>query len=195
MTKAGKCQKTLYEAGKLRIGSLPIGLFGREGSGRMSGYWALATTFSNCEIIAARNLERQGIVSYAPRYRKIHFRRGKRFERTCQLFPGYLFIRVADAWRSVLFTRGIYGVIGGDNPSCVPDEIVDDLMAKEKESEGFIPLPWAIGQTLRIKDGALAGQLVIYDGMGKNARERVLLKAMGGYRPINVSGNSLEAAA
>ena len=158
-------------------------------------YWALATTFSNCENIAVANLERQGIVAYAPKYRKIHFRRSMRHERTCQLFPGYLFIRVVDAWRSLLFTRGISGVVGGFNPSVVADDIVNGLMLREKECEGAIPLPWVMGQVLRVKDGALAGQLVIYDGMGRRARERVLLKAMGGYRPINVHGCNLEAAA
>jgi transcription antitermination factor NusG len=161
----------------------------------VTSYWALATTASNCEAIAAKNLARQGIISYAPKYRKVHFRRSERYERTCQLFPGYLFIRVVDRWRSVLFTRGIIGVVGGEYPSSVADGVVDDLIAAEKASEGAISLPWVMGQTLRIKEGALAGQLVIYDGMGKNARERVLLRAMGGYRPINIPGHSLEAAA
>ena len=158
-------------------------------------YWALATTFSNCEGIAISNLDRQGIQSYAPKYRKVHYSRSKRHERVCQLFPGYLFVRVVESWRSLLFTRGIASVVGGVNPSIIIDGVVDELMAAEEASNGAVPLPWVIGTKLRVWDGALAGQLVIYDGMGKHARERVLLKAMGGYRPINMMGSNLEAAA
>jgi transcription antitermination factor NusG len=161
----------------------------------VTAYWALATTFSNCEDIATRNLQNQNIIAYAPKYRKVHFRRSARHERICQLFPGYLFVRVAESWRSLLSTRGISGVVGGSNPSYIDDGVVDELIATEKANEGAVPLPWVIGSTLRVKRGALTGQLVIYDGMGKHERERVLLKAMGGHRPINIMGCDLEAVA
>jgi transcription antitermination factor NusG len=159
----------------------------------MSGYWALVTTQPNCERIATRNLGFQDIESYAPRYRKQYFQRGKKHERLLYLFPGYLFVRVVGIWRGLLSTRGVLQVLGGARPSIVPDAMVEDLMHKEKIGQGSVPLPWYVGQKLRVKDGAFAGELVVYEGMGKHDRERVLLMAMGGYVPIELSGSNLEA--
>ena len=159
----------------------------------MSEYWALATTQSNCEARVIDRLKWLGIVSYAPRYKKVHFRQGQRRERVCQLFPGYLFVRVMGAWRSLLTTHGIHTVLGGANPSRVPEGLVEDLMSKERQGEGAVTLPWDMGQMLRINSGKFAGTLVIYDGMGRRATERVLLKAMGGYVPMEINGSNLEA--
>jgi transcription antitermination factor NusG len=161
----------------------------------MMEYWALATTQSNCEARVIDRLKWLGIVSYAPTYRRIHFRQGRRFERSCQLFPGYLFVRVMGAWRSLLTTHGIHTVLGGANPSRVPEGMVEDLMSKQGVEDGNVVLPWRVGQLLRVKDGTLAGELVIYEGMGRHARERVLLKAMGGYVPVEINGSNLEAVA
>lgn len=118
-----------------------------------------------------------------------------RHEKSISMFPGYLFVRVVDAWRSLLLTRGIIGVVGGSRPSHVPDGLVERLIIKQQEDGEHITLPWNIGQTLRVKRGALRGELVIYEGMSRRAKERVLLKAMGGYVPIELDGTDLEAAA
>lgn len=160
----------------------------------MADYWALATTLPNCEKRAASGLAWQGIVSFSPMCKRISYKGGIRHERNVFMFPGYLFVRVVDAWRSLLLTRGISSVVGGFNPSRLPDGLVERLIAKQKADGENITLPWNIGQTLRVRRGALGGELVIYEGMGRRAKERVLLRAMGGYVPIEIDGIDLEAA-
>src|SRR5580765_4485454 len=123
----------------------------------MGEYWALATTHPNCERRAALNLEWQGFSWYAPVCKRISYKGGIRHERIVFMFPGYIFIKVVDVWRSVLHTNGIARIVGGSSPCRVRAGVVEDLIAKEQD--GTVPLPWSIGQILRVKCGALRGEL------------------------------------
>jgi transcription antitermination factor NusG len=163
----------------------------------MDGYWALVTTLPNCERRAALNLKFQGIETFAPRYRKIFYiNGGGSYERTFFMFPSYLFVRVADAWRSLLGTRGVAGVVGGASPSRAPDGLVERLISDEQQNGGAIKLPhvFEIGQSLLVKNGHLRGTHVIYDGMSRHGREKVLLSAMGGNVSVELFGSDLEVA-
>jgi transcription antitermination factor NusG len=160
----------------------------------MDGYWALVTTYPNCERRAAQNLHVQGISSFAPTFKKVQYKGGERHERKCFLFPSYLFVRVHNVWRSLLYTRGILSIVGGFKPARVPDGIVEDFLSAEHSGGGAITLPFTFGQKLRVTCGALKGEIVIYNGMGRHDRERVLLNAMGSQITVELCGRDLEAA-
>lgn len=136
--------------------------------------WAVATTAPNSEARAAIHLDRQEIVHYSPRFRD-HTRRVR------SLFPGYIFVQERSAWRPVLGTRGISGLItGSDGPALVIDNEIQDIRDREDE-EGLVvlPDPYADGSRVRVSRGALTGAEGVCAGMLGQDRVFVLLKFMG----------------
>jgi transcriptional antiterminator RfaH len=114
------------------------------------------------------------------------------------LFPGYLFARVVERWRSINFCFGVIGIVRvGDCPSKMPDAEIEALKAMI-DGHGYIKLPEApaapagrkiaIGVKVRITAGPFNGMSGLYAGQSTRERELVLLNVLGSQRPVSIAG-------
>jgi transcriptional antiterminator RfaH len=147
--------------------------------------WFVAHTQPHAESKAAANLNRQGFEIYLPRYLKRR-RHARKIETVAApLFPRYLFVAIdtsTQRWRSIYSTIGVARLVcNGDDPTAVPDGIVEAL--RSREDNGFIKLdyraPFRPGEKVRVLDGAFSACLGLFDGMAERERVAILLDLLG----------------
>jgi len=148
--------------------------------------WFVAHTHPNAEAKATLHLNRQGFEIYFPRYLKRR-RHARRVETVAApLFPRYVFVAVdlaAQRWRSIYSTVGVTRLVcNGDDPTPVPDGIVDALKSRE-DAGGFINLDcrpsFRAGDKIRVLDGAFSSCLGLFEGMAERDRIAILLDLLG----------------
>jgi transcriptional antiterminator RfaH len=148
--------------------------------------WFVAHTHPNAEAKATLHLNRQGFEIYFPRYLKRR-RHARRVEIVAApLFPRYLFVAVdlaAQRWRSIYSTVGVTRLVcNGDDPTPVPDGIVEALKSRE-DAGGFIKLDcrpsFRTGDKIRVLDGAFSSCLGLFEGMAERDRIAILLDLLG----------------
>jgi transcriptional antiterminator RfaH len=145
------------------------------------------------ELWAGHNIRNQGHQYYLPMLYDAKQKRPR------PLFPGYNFPITTGPW---YFLRGTFGIAGlvmnGENPATLLMSEIDKLRALENEF-GHIQLPKAAefeqNDPVRIKTGAMAGYVGLYQGMASTDRVRVLLEVLGGPRSVLIAGGLLESAA
>ena len=144
--------------------------------------WFVAHTHSHAEAKATVHLNRQGFDIYFPRYLKRR-RHARRIETVAApLFPRYLFVAIdlnIQRWRSIYSTIGVSRLVcNGDDPTPVPDGIVEALKKRE-DVNGFIKLhsrpPFRAGDKIRVLDGAFTSCLGLFEGMAERERVAILL--------------------
>jgi transcriptional antiterminator RfaH len=144
-------------------------------------YWLAVRTHSLREHLAERNLREQNFECYVPRYeRRVSFR-GKLVKRISALFPGYIFVKVCESWRSLRGMRGVIGVVGfGNEPARISDQTIERLR-RDENVLGLIALPPEIkrGSQVRLKAGPFCGQIGIYQGQSNSQREMILMRMLG----------------
>ena len=149
----------------------------------MMPYWTVVQTAVSWEKAAAKSLQRVGFEIYLP---VTSVRDRKRRLRIAPLFPCYLFARVVERWSPITASPGVVRVLrDGDGPAHLPDDVVDDLHAREVNGVIRLP-PLRVGQTVRIVRGSLRGRLAVYDGMSGRDRDRVLLDFLGCQTPVTL---------
>jgi transcriptional antiterminator RfaH len=148
--------------------------------------WFVAHTHPHAEGKATSHLSRQGFEIYFPRYLKRR-RHARRIETVAApLFPRYLFVAIdlnVQRWRSIYSTVGVSRLVcNGDDPSPVPDGIVEALKQRE-DSGGFIKLdarlPFRAGDKIRVLDGAFSSCLGLFESMAERERIAILLDLLG----------------
>jgi transcriptional antiterminator RfaH len=154
--------------------------------------WYVARTQPHAESRAKANLEKQGFLTFCPRFRKSR-RHARRLESVVvPLFPNYLFVQLdlsRDRWRAINGTRGVARMImQGDLPQAVAPGVVEALQQRMR-IDGTIDMTakLEIGQSVRVADGPFAdlvGRLAQLDSTG---RVRVLLSLLG--RTVSVALN------
>lgn len=156
----------------------------------MVGSWAVATTFSNSEDRAVDHLVRQNFQTYLPKFLN------GRSKKPTVLFPGYLFVRLQDHWRSIFGTRGIIGLIMlGENPAIVQEKVVDDIQSRERN--GFVILPEHVrtrfrkGKKVTVKCGPLYGLVGVVQHTTGTERVRVLFQLLGRATPVTMRADEL----
>jgi transcriptional antiterminator RfaH len=147
--------------------------------------WFAVQTQPRAEPKARANLERQGYAVYAPRLRRRR-RHARRVENVLvPLFPGYVFVDLdpkGGAWRPINSTLGVVRLVCfGETPAPVPRGVIEGLRELEGE-DGIVrppetPLP--PGQSVRILDGTLAGQIGILLDASDAERVRLLVRMLG----------------
>ena len=105
--------------------------------------WYVVQTQPNAERKAVAHLERQGFVTYLPRYMKKR-RHARRVDTVAApLFPRYMFVTIDVAtqrWRSIFSTVGVSRLVyTGDMPLPVPEDVIATLKQRE-DASGFIKL-------------------------------------------------------
>lgn len=166
-----------------------------------TGHWYVAQTHPNAESKAVVHLNRQGFVTYLPRYlkRRRHARRVDTV--AAPLFPRYLFVEIdlsAQRWRSIYSTVGVSQLVGsGDAPTAVPAEVIA-LLRQREDASGLIKLEhrpnYAVGDKIRVLDGVFYDCLGLYDGMADRDRVAILLDLLGRKVRIVVDAESVVAA-
>jgi len=148
--------------------------------------WFVAHTHPHAEVRAIAHLERQGFEIYLPRYlrRRRHARKIETV--AAPLFPRYIFVAVdlaAQRWRSIYSTVGVARLVcNGDEPSAVPDGIVEALKSRE-DADGFIRLVnrpgFRAGDKIRVLEGAFSSCLGLFEGLAERERIAILLDLLG----------------
>lgn len=163
--------------------------------------WYVVQTQPYAETKAVQHLARQGFSSYLPRHlkRRRHARRVEVVARP--LFPRYLFVAVDMAtqrWRAIRSTLGVaHLVCNGVEPAAVPDHVIAGLRAREGD-DGLIKLEtrarFSPGDMVRIRDGAFAACLGLYEGMTDNERIAILLDLLGRKVRVTIDADAVAAA-
>ena len=148
--------------------------------------WFVAHTHPHAEGKATAHLNRQGFEIYLPRYLKRR-RHARRIEIVAApLFPRYLFVAInlnLQRWRSIYSTIGVSRLVcNGDDPTPVPDGVVESLKQRE-DTSGFIKLDcrprFRAGDKIRVLDGAFSSCLGLFEGMAERERIAILLDLLG----------------
>jgi transcriptional antiterminator RfaH len=155
-------------------------------------FWSVVRSLPHREAFAAERLRMDGgFEVFLP---LVQTRRA-----SAPLFPGYLFARIIDRWRSINSTLGVLALVRvGDCPARCPDHEIDSLKAMI-DGHGFIKLPEAppppvrrkiaIGAKVKVTAGPFGGMSGLYAGQSTREREIVLLNLLGGQRPVPIAGN------
>jgi len=172
-----------------------------EDGGGAAQHWYVAQTHVHAESKATFHLRRQGFEIYLPRYLKKR-RHARRIDTVAApLFPRYLFVSVDTAtqrWYSIRSTIGITRLVTcGDVPAIVPPAIIEGLKRREDDN-GFVKLeqrsPFASGDKIRIREGAFADALGLFEGMSGKERVAILLDFLGRKVRVVLDMDFIEAA-
>ncbi len=167
----------------------------------MTQRWYVVQSQPSAERKAIAHLERQGFVTYLPRYLKRR-RHARRVEIVpAPLFPRYLFVTIdlaAQRWRSIFSTVGVSRLVcNGDNPTPIPDQVLETLRARE-DASGYVRLEhrpnFHAGDRIRVLEGAFADCLGLYEGMRDSDRVAILLDLLGRKVRVTVDLESVAAA-
>ena len=164
--------------------------------------WYLAQCKPNAAKIAVHNLENQSFGTFLP-LQEITKRKGKIFQRQIRpLFPGYLFVQIdpdQGVWRQVNSTRGIARLVRlGAEPSAVPNEIVEALMARcddhsilrqtvETQSSQF-----HAGNQAQVTQGPFSGFIATISDIEPNSRIHILIEIMGQTTKVAINAGALQ---
>lgn len=164
--------------------------------------WCAVQTHIRCEDKAAFHLRRQGYTVFLPK----HLKRRKHARRVdwvqTPLFPRYLFVALdslAGQWWSIRSTIGVNDMIRfGDMPATVPDEIIDEIKARQDE-KGMVKLRaecgFKPGERVKIIDGPLSDLEGLFECPNDEDRVTVLFNLMGREIKVRVPLETLYACA
>ncbi len=163
--------------------------------------WYAVYTQPHGEMKALEHLLRQGYSAYLPCYRTrvSHARRRQTVLRP--LFPRYLFAgidRASMRWRPILSTFGVADVVrGGDEPACVPSEIVATIRAREEAGDFDRLSPHhslRLGELVRVTAGAFEDMVGMLVELRDQDRVIVLLELLGRAVRAQLRSDAVEAA-
>ena len=164
--------------------------------------WYLVQCKPNAAQITVRNLENQRFGTFLP-LQEITKRKGRIFERQIRpLFPGYLFVQIdpnLGPWRQVNSTRGVNRLVRlGAQPSVVPNEIVEALMARcdtqsilrqtsETQSSQF-----HAGNQAQVTRGPFSGFIATIGDTEPSNRINILIEIMGQITKVAINADALQ---
>lgn len=166
----------------------------------MPGRWYLVYCKPRQEIVARRNLERQGYTTYVPLLRQRRRLKGRSISVVAPMFPRYLFILLnqeTDNWGPIRSTIGVVSVVRfGQAPAAVPNELIE-LFRGQEDTDGvqvWSPAEYQRGMKVRITEGGFAGYEGIF--MARSGRDRVtvLLQVLGRHTRARVDLGAIEPA-
>ena len=164
--------------------------------------WYLVQCKPNAAQIAVRNLENQSFGTFLP-LQEITQRKGNIFQRQIRpLFPGYLFVQIdpdQGPWRQVNSTRGVARLVRlGAEPSVLPNEIVEALMARcDKQSVLRQTIETQSGQLhtgnqARVTQGPFSGFIATISDIEPNNRINILIEIMGQTTNVAIDAGALQ---
>ena len=156
----------------------------------------------NAAQTAVRNLENQGFGTFLPLH-EITKRKGKKFQQQIRpLFPGYLFVQIhpdQGPWRQVNSTRGVSRLVRlGAEPSSVPNEIVEALMARcDKQSilrqtSETQSSQLHAGNQAEVTRGPFSGFIATIGDTEPSNRINILIEIMGQITKVAINADALQ---
>lgn len=163
--------------------------------------WAVAVTGSQQERTALKHVERQGHTCWLPQFKDVIVQHGCARTKVSPLFPRYLFVLVQGAWRSLLGTRGVVGLIMNDNhPSLLKNEVIERIR-QECDDDGclILPKPKSLqplqpGQPVTPRSGHFLYSIGVYQGTTAQHREIALFSLFGRQTRVEFKRGELVAA-
>jgi len=161
--------------------------------------WYLVQCKPNAAQIAVHNLENQSFGTFLP-LQEITKRKGKIFQQQIRpLFPGYLFVQIdprKGPWRQLNSTRGVARLVRlGAEPSVVPNEIVEALMARcdaqsilRQTSETQLHA----GNQAQVTRGPFSGFIATISDIEPNNRINILIEIMGQETKVAINADALQ---
>jgi len=161
-------------------------------------HWYLVHTKPRQEKCALENLERQGYECYLPVFPKEKLRQNGVSIANEPLFPRYLFIRLGQghadqSWTPIRSTKGVSQLVRfGVNPAKAQDALIERLRATEAAVQSNPERLFALGEQVRLTDGAFVGIEGIYQMADGERRVMVLIELMGKPVVMKVDTASLQ---
>lgn len=160
--------------------------------------WYVVNTNVNKEQLAEKHLNRQGFITYFPKYKKIISHARKVTTVIQPLFPRYIFVKIdlhSQRWASINYTYGINRLVSMNNiPVKVSKEVISDIKLQE-DNDGLMNISYAQtfkeGDEVKIYDGIFSGVTGLFLGLTDNDRVKVLLNLLG--KEITYSSASVSA--
>lgn len=161
--------------------------------------WYLVQCKPNAAQIAVQNLENQNYRVFLP-LQEITKRKSKIFQRQIRpLFPGYLFVQIDPGqgpWRQVNSTRGVSRLVRlGAEPSLVPNEIVEALMARcDQQSilRQTSDTQLHAGNQAQVTQGPFSGFIATISNIEPNNRINILIEIMGQTTKVAINADALQ---
>ena len=124
--------------------------------------WYAIQTLPRHEKSVTCQLQDAGIHTVLPLNTQVHRWSDRRKVVSLPLFPGYVFVQLADLKLErirLLRTRGVVGFVGPRREACpIPPWQIEGVRSLLATSAEYRPHPYvAMGQRVRIRDGALQG--------------------------------------
>jgi transcriptional antiterminator RfaH len=162
--------------------------------------WYLIYSKPQQEIVAEQNLLRQGYQTYLPMVEN-HRRRNRRLIITNEpMFSRYLFIALnskTDNWNPIRSTIGVIRIVKfGIEPAKVHEKFIQQL----RDNENAVGLQQIhgkeikVGDTVRIRDGALEGYQGIFLARTSKERATILLNIASKQTKIHLNEVDIEIA-
>lgn len=164
-------------------------------------HWYLVHTKPRKEKVAEENLQRQNFEVYLPLIQGLRRRRGHWTEVIEPLFPRYLFVHLRFGYDNVYpirYTMGVDRLVRfGEEPTVVPDQIVDSLRHSADRNTGLHypngPL-FKPGDTVVIDEGPMAGLRAIFLAETGQQRVSILLEMLGRENRVTINRDLLRLA-
>jgi len=164
--------------------------------------WYLVQCKPNAAQVAIRNLENQNLGTFLPLH-EITKRKGKIFQQQIRpLFPGYLFVQIdpnQGPWRQVNSTRGVSRLVRlGAEPSVVPNEIVDALMARcdkrsiLRQTSETQSSQLHAGNQAQVTQGPFSGFIATISDIEPDNRINTLIEIMGQTTKVAINASALQ---
>lgn len=162
----------------------------------MGMQWYVVRTKARSEMLAARELERDGIEYYLPLVKRPNLETSPS---ESPLFPGYLFLRCnleSTSWPSFRVGQSTLGLVSfrGEIPS-LPDEVVASLRERCEliNEEGGIWRRYNPGDMVQVISSTIQGLAqVVEDGKTAQSPVRVLLQFLDRLIPAQIPRSDLQ---
>ena len=159
--------------------------------------WYVLYTKPCAEDMAKENLEQKNIDVFLPKIRESRYSSKGQDVKIKPLFPNYLFAHMAypDDYYSVIWAKGVRRIVGNGTQPIPLDDSVVDFFKKQTEEKGFIQPSsrLRIGDTVRVRNGALEGLIGIIDGsIDEKGRIKVLMNFLKESARIEIPYSYLE---
>lgn len=158
--------------------------------------WYVVNTYAGHENRVKENLERRmetmGLQDYLFRVivaeeKEIEYKNGKEVEKVKNLFSGYVFVEMImtdEAWYIVRNTPGVTGFIGssggGAKPFPVAEDEMESILRRLGMSERRVNVNFAIGDRVKILNGAFSGVEGTVEELKPEAQTAVVLTILFG---------------
>ena len=164
-------------------------------------HWFAIYTKPRQEVVAEKNLIRQGFEVCCPKIQIEQLKRGKRVKMVEAMFPRYLFVCFSpgqDNISSIRYTRGVAQLVQfGNGPARVPSDIIQlfekssaDLSAVYIEQT---PEP-SPGDSVNIIQGSFAGLIGIFQKKTGEERVIILLNILGEHNRVALNREQIKLA-